>query len=265
MESNFQFKKKFGQNFLKDKNIIKNTVQIANITKDDLVIEVGPGAGVLTKELALKAKMVLSYEVDTSLEDILTLNLKDYENIKICYKDFLKADLKQDIEEYEYNHLFFVSNVPYYITTPILFKLISSALPFEKIIMMVQKEVGDRFSATKGKKQYGALTVLLNYYFNIKKEFFVPRTKFHPVPNVDSVVVSFTPKKDKEYLKSEEFFQEIVHDSFRFKRKTIRNNLKNYNLDLVAEILKKYGYDLNTRAEAMEYPVFIDLANGLYE
>ena len=265
MEDKFVFKKKYGQNFLKDQNTIARIANIVGLTKEDFVIEVGPGAGSLTKDLEKKKKNVLCYEIDKTLEKILTENLKSYNNISILYQDFLKADLKADSKNYHYKNLYFVSNVPYYITTPILFKLISSSLYFQKIVMMVQKEVGDRFCASKGKKEYGALTVLLNYYFDTKKEFFVSRNQFYPIPKVDSVVVSFTPKENRENLKNEAFFIKLVHDSFQFKRKTIRNNLKNYNLEKVESVLKKYHYDLSTRAENIEYNVFVDLANSLYE
>lgn len=131
--------------------------------------------------------------------------------------------------------------------------------------MMVQKEVGERFTSIVGKKEYGALTVLLRYYFETKKEFLVSREEFIPKPNVDSVVVSFKPRKDKEDLVNEEFFQQLVHDSFQFKRKTLRNNLKKYDLNIVSKVLEKYNLDLNVRAEQLEYNIFVDLANNLYK
>ena len=158
-----------------------------------------------------------------------------------------------------------ILNKKYYITTPILFKLINSGLYFSKIVMMVQKEVGERFTSTPGKKEYGALTVLLRYYFDTKKEFLVSREEFIPKPNVDSIVVSFKPKETKEKLMSEEFFQQIVHDSFQFKRKTLRNNLKKYDLKLVSEVLEKYNLDLSVRAEQLDYKIFVDIANKLYK
>ena len=143
-------------------------------------------------------------------------------------------------------------------------KLIESGIHFENIVMMVQKEVGDRFSTKPGNREYGSITVLLNYFYNIKKEFFVSRKEFIPEPNVDSVIVSFREKKDKLNLKSFTFFEKVVRDSFQFKRKTIKNNLKKYNLEVVAEVLNKYEFDLSVRAEMLPVEVFVDLANCLY-
>ena len=265
MMDDFKFKKKFGQNFLTNKAIIKKIAVVADVKPNSLIIEVGPGSGNLTVVLAdiYKDSKILAYEIDTSLEDILSLRFKDFDNIKLLFSDFLKADLNENVSRFSYNNLYFVSNVPYYITTPILFKLISSNLPFEKIVMMVQKEVGDRFCSSVSKKEYNALTVILNYFFLIKKEFIVDRNQFHPRPNVDSVVVSFTKKENKEKLNNLDFFIELVHDSFQFKRKTLRNNLKKYDLKKIESVLSKYGYDLNVRAEAIDYKIFVDIANTL--
>lgn len=259
-----KFKKRFGQNFLKDINIVRKIVNVADIDNNSLVIEVGPGGGVMTKELALVAKNVLAYEVDLELKEELEKRVGSCENVEVKFKDFLEANIKDDIEKYQYDKLFFVSNVPYYITTPILLKIIKSNLNFDKVVMMVQKEVGERFASLPGRKEYGAITVLLNYYYDIKLEFKVSRKQFIPEPNVDSVVVSFVPKKERLEVKDVTYFEKIVRDSFQFKRKTIRNNLKNYNIEIVEEVLEKFGYDLNVRAENLEYEVFVELANQLY-
>ncbi len=263
--SEFRFKKKYGQNFLQNKNIIDKIANTAEVKPNSLIIEVGPGSGNLTVSLAslYKNSNVLAYEVDNSLEDVLASRLKDYDNVKILFIDFLKADIVSDVEEYSYENLYFVSNVPYYITTPILFKLISSNLGFEKIVMMVQKEVGDRFCSKVSSKDYGALTVILNYFFDVRKEFVVDRNQFYPRPNVDSVVVSFSKRDDKEDLINRDFFIQLVHDSFQFKRKTLRNNLKKYNLSIIENVLNKYGFDLSVRAEALNYKIFVDMANAL--
>lgn len=260
---NVRFKKKFGQNFLKNDQVIEKIVNICNITKKDLVIEVGPGGGILTKSLANLSKKVIAYEIDDELEDELVAKLREFSNINIIYKDFLKADIKADIQGIEYDNLYFVSNVPYYITTPIINKLMESNVKFTKIVMMVQKEVADRLSAVPGNRNYGAITVLLNYYYNIKKEFFVSKNEFVPKPNVDSEVISLEEKKEKIYLKNRDYFNVLVRDSFQFKRKNIKNNLKKYNLDKVLEILKKYDYDLSVRAEQLDYSIFVEIANEL--
>lgn len=263
--NDFKFKKKYGQNFLQNKNIIKKIALKADAIPNSLIIEVGPGSGNLTVALAelYSDSKILAYEIDTSLEDILADKCFNYKNIEVVFSDFLNTNLVEDVNKYSYAALYFVSNVPYYITTPILFKLIDSGLPFEKIVMMVQKEVGDRFTCLPSNKEYSAITVMLNYFFYIKKEFPVDRNQFYPRPNVDSVVVSFTRKDCQESLVDKELFKKVVHDSFQFKRKTLRNNLKKYNLNIISNVLNNYGYDLSVRAEMLDYKIFVDIANAL--
>lgn len=258
-----KFKKKYGQNFLKDVNVVKRIVDIVKDRDNSLVIEVGPGGGILTRELATSFNNVLCYEIDESLKDELNSRIGEFDNIQVIYKDFLSCDISKDIEDYKYENLYFISNVPYYITSPIILKLIDSGIIFNKIIMMVQKEVGDRFSSNYGTKEYGAISVILQYYFDIKKEFVVSRGNFIPVPNVDSVIVSFTPKNRTNKCIDETKFRTLVNNSFQFKRKTIKNNLFNYNLDLVNSVLEKHGYNLNSRAEEIDVDTFIDLSNSL--
>ena len=258
-----KFKKKFGQNFLKDINIVKKIVRSAEIDEKSLVIEVGPGGGIMTRELSIVADNVLAYEIDEEFKEEHAKRLGDRDNITILFQDFLESDIVKDVEKYDYDKLYFVSNVPYYITTPIILKLIESGLSFEKIVMMVQKEVGDRFSTKSGNKEYGSITVLLNYFYNIKKEFFVSRKQFVPEPNVDSVIISFSEKNDKLPLNDFNFFEKLVRESFQYKRKTLRNNLKGYDLDKVNKVLEKYGKDLSVRAEALDVEVFVEIANEL--
>lgn len=200
-QEQFKFKKSFGQNFLKDINIVKKIVNSAEIKEKALVIEIGPGAGILTKELAKVSNQVLAYEIDFRLEDILANTLKEYDNIDIIFDDFLNRNVGEDLKNYTYDHLYVVSNLPYYITTPIITKLIEDDVDVEKIVVMVQKEVGDRFAALPGTKDYNSLTVFLNYYFDIKKLFVVNRNQFVPRPNVDSVIVSLTQKVNKLEIK----------------------------------------------------------------
>lgn len=258
-----KFKKKYGQNFLRNISVVERIVNVSEIGDNDLVIEVGPGGAIMTRELSKRAGNVLAYEIDEDLKEELSKRLNGCSNVDVLFKDFLDADLVSDVKNYSYDKLFFVSNVPYYITTPILMKIIESNLSFSKIVMMVQKEVGDRFSTKPGSKEYGSITVLLNYFFDVKKEFLVSRNQFIPVPNVDSVIVSFTEKSNKKYLKNFLFFQKIVRDSFQYKRKTIKNNLRSYDLKIVSDVLSKYGYDLSVRAENLQLDVFVDLANEL--
>ena len=259
----FNFKKKFGQNFLKNIGIVEKIADVASITKDDLVIEVGPGKGILTEQLALRSKQVLAYEIDTELENDLSILKSKYNNIDIIFDDFIKRNIINDIENYSYNNIYFVSNVPYYITTPILMKLMDSNINFSMIVMMIQKEVGDRFSAKTNSKEYGSITVYLNYFYNIKKEFIVKRGEFIPVPNVDSVVVSFSRKDNLLKLNNKEFFFKLVRDSFKFKRKTIKNNLFDYNLDIIEKVLISNGYSLTSRAEQLPLEIYVELANNL--
>ena len=259
----FNFKKKYGQNFLKNPQILEKIATTPSYQEKSLVMEVGPGAGALTKYLSCYANYVLCYEIDVQLEDILARQLKQFENVQVYFADFLKRDIEKDVQNYSYDHLYFVSNVPYYITTPILFKLLNSHLVFDEIVMLVQKEVGDRFTAKPQTKQYGALTVLLNYYFDIQKCFSVGKKEFVPEPHVDSVVVSFKGKKEKLDLIDASHFFKLVHDSFRFKRKTLYNNLRSYPKEIMESVLEKYGYTVTNRAEEIPYFVFVELSNAL--
>ena len=260
---NFNLKKMYGQNFIIDENIINNIINKAFIDKDTLVIEIGPGAGSLTNKLALNAKNVLCYEIDTSLKPILDENLKEYNNVEIIYNDFLKSNVINDIKKYNYKKLYVVENLPYYITTPLIVKFIEELIPVDKIIVMVQKEVGDRFKASVGTKAYGSLSVYLNYYFDIKKLLDVSRNVFMPKPNVDSIVIELDAKEKKYELKNPTLFFKLIRDSFSQKRKTLRNNLKGYDLDKISEILKKYDMDLSVRAEQLSVDIFVLIANNL--
>jgi len=257
------FKKKYGQNFLKRKAVVERIADVCAITKNDLVIEVGPGGAILTQELARRAGNVLAYEIDVDLEPELNRKLGDFSNVTILFQDFLESNITKDIANFSYENIYFVSNVPYYITTPIVMKLIDSKINFKKICMMVQKEVGLRFTAVPGSKVYGSISVFLNYFYRVKKEFLVSRKEFVPVPNVDSVIISFESRKALLSLTDEKLFFRIVRDSFQFKRKNIRNNLKKYNLEVVSSVLEKYGYNLSVRAEQLPLEIFIELANAL--
>ena len=260
---NFKYKKAYGQNFLNDNSIVEKIVRESNIKEDSLVLEVGPGSGKLTKELAKKAKNVLAFEIDTRLEDTLDENLKEFHNIDIIFDDFLKRDIKEDIKDYSYQNLYLIANIPYYITTPILLRIINSKLPFEKVVVMVQKEVGDRFTARVGTKAYGSITVFLNYYFNVSKMFVVNRNLFTPKPNVDSVVLSLETKKEQFDVIDEELLFKLIRDSFRFKRKNLHNNLKGYDLEIVEKILHENNFDLTARAEMLSIDIFVKIANAL--
>ncbi len=262
-QNDFRLKKQYGQNFIIDENIIDNIIQKSNIDKETLVLEIGPGAGSLTYKLSQAAKQVLCYEIDTTLEEVLKENLHDSSNVEILFQDFLKANPLEDLKKYSYQKLYVIANLPYYITTPIIMKIIEDRVPVDKICVMVQKEVGNRFKAQPGSKEYGSLSVYLNYYFSMKKLLDVSRNVFLPKPNVDSIVIEFTKKEHSMKVLDEALFFKLIRDSFEQKRKTLKNNLKNYDLTIVEDVLKRHGLDLSVRAEALELAIFIEIANEL--
>lgn len=259
----FDYKKNLGQNFLQDKNIIDKIVNAPDYGDNNLVIEIGPGAGALTKELLKKVDRAILYEVDTRLEKILNKELSTFVNYELIFDDFLNRDVNKDISKYDFDNLYIVANLPYYITTPIITKIINDKIPTNEIVIMIQKEVADRFSAKPGSKEYGQITVFLNYFFDIDNVCNVSKNCFFPKPKVDSAVIKMKRKESNDYIKNFDVFNKLVKDSFRFKRKTIKNNLVGYDLDIISNILTKYGFDINTRSENIPYNVFIEIANEL--
>lgn len=262
-KNQFYFKKKYGQNFIIDENVINKIVENSNIDNKTLVIEIGPGSGSLTAKIAEKAQNVICYEIDITLKNILEENLKKYHNVSIYYQDFLESKVIDELNNYNYDKLYVVANLPYYITTPIITKIIEENIVVDKIVVMVQKEVGERFKASVGTKDYNSLSIFLNYYFDIRKIMDISRNIFMPRPNVDSIVIEFIKNKKNYHIKDEIFFFTLVRDSFKQKRKTLKNNLKNYNLEIVEKVLNKYGFDLNTRAEMLEPIIFAEISNEL--
>lgn len=260
---NHHFKKKFGQNFITDTKIIDKIIDMAAIENDSLIIEIGPGSGMLTKAISKKANHVLAYEIDKDLREFLTNNLSDCINVDIIWDDFLKRDIIMDIKKYDYKHLYVIANLPYYITTPIITKFINDDIKIDKMVIMIQKEVANRLLAEPSSKEYGSLTVFLNYHFNLKKLFDVSRNVFIPKPNVDSCIVELKAKDNKVNVTNENLFYSLVRDSFKYKRKTLKNNLSNYDLVKVESILNKYGKDLTVRAEQLSLEIFADISNNL--
>ncbi|MFA5603859.1 MAG: 16S rRNA (adenine(1518)-N(6)/adenine(1519)-N(6))-dimethyltransferase RsmA [Bacilli bacterium] len=259
----FNFKKKFGQNFIVDENIINAIVNKSNVDKETLVIEIGPGGGALTNKLAQAAKEVLCYEIDTKLKEILGNNLEGHKNVKIIFEDFLKRDVIDDIKSYEYEKLYVVANLPYYITTPIIIKLIEDNINPDKIVVMVQKEVGNRLRAKPGTKDYNSLSIFINYFYDVKKIMDISKNVFIPKPNVDSIVVEFNKIEKRFVLKNKELFFKIIYDSFRQKRKTIKNNLREYDLETIEKVLLNNHFNLESRAEQIPIEVFVEIANNL--
>ena len=264
---NLRAKKNFGQNFLVDASV---TGRMASTLRDDgVVIEVGPGIGSLTEELAKRAKHVRSYEIDERLIPVLEDTLKDYDNVEIVLQDILETDINKELQTLvdKYKHIEFAANLPYYITTPVLFKLFESSIPFEKIVVMIQKEVADRFSAKPGTKEYGALSVESQYLYDVKKLFNVPRTSFNPAPNVDSAVISFTKHEKNKTVDNEKLFFELVKACFKQRRKTLYNNLKEYfdSKEKAESLLLKANIPLETRAEMLDLNQYIELYKALKE
>ncbi len=253
------FKKRFGQNFLNDQNILQKISSSVTPKENDLIIEIGPGSGNLTKYLQKYNANLICYEIDETLKERLALIKND--KTTFIFKDFLTTNLKDDIKNIDYNDLYIIANIPYYITTPIIEKITFSSLKPTAIVLMMQKEVGLRLTAKPNSKEYGYITVLLNYYYDINLLFDVSKKSFYPEPNVDSVVVKFTSKEQIpiDFKK----FNSFIQDAFKYKRKNLRNNLKQYDEIKISYILSKYGYSLNNRAENLPLEVFIDIIDNL--
>lgn len=269
----FSFKKSLGQNFLIDPNILRNIVSHANLTKDSGAIEVGPGIGALTEHLAREAKKVVSFEIDQRLLPVLEDTLSPYENVEIVHSDVLKADVAKIIET-EFSgikDIMVVANLPYYVTTPILMKLLNDRLPIRGFVVMMQKEVADRISAKPGTKAYGSLSIAIQYYMTAEVAMIVPKTVFMPQPNVDSAVIRLI-KHDTPPVQviDEDFLFEVSRLSFAQRRKTILNNLQNglvngkQNKQKIIEALEQAGIEPTRRGETLTIQEFGQLADFLY-
>ena len=258
---NFEYKKSLGQNFISDDNIIRKIVKNSDIDKDTLVIEIGPGAGSLSKEIIPLSGYTILYEIDTRLEEILTSKLSKNDNYKIIFGDFLNQDISNLKNEYKYSKIYVVANLPYYITTPIITKLMNELYP-DKMIIMIQEEVANRISSLPKTRDYGMISVLLGSRYTIDKLFKVSRNCFKPIPNVDSAVISLE-KRDLLLDVDKNKFETLIKQAFQYKRKNLRNNLKNYDLNLIQSILEKCGYNLSNRAEDIPVEVFIEIAKKI--
>lgn len=258
---NFEFKKSLGQNFISDENIVNKIVDRAMIDKDTLVIEIGPGAGSLSKKIVPLAGYAILYEIDKRLKEILERELAMYDNYKIIFNDFLLQNVKKDIEGYKYGKIYVVANLPYYITSPIIIKLLKEIYP-DRIVIMVQEEVALRLSAKEGSRDYGMISCLLGSKYNITKLFKVNRGSFQPVPNVDSAVIMLD--KHNDYVINDiDKYERLLKDAFQFKRKNLKNNLYNYDLVKIGEILNKYNLSLTNRAEEIPIKVFVEIVNNI--
>ncbi len=260
MDNFIPAKKSLGQNFLQDENILKKIADSINTLEDDLIIEIGPGKGALTKYLKAKNSYLLCYEIDTRMKDI--LNSYEDKKTNIIYKDFLKTNIIEDIKNIPYNNIYIIANIPYYITTPII-KHVINLSNLKSMTLLVQKEVAKRFTAKPGTKDYNSLTIYLNYYFDIKYLFEVKNTCFRPIPKVDSATVNFTKKEKNFICKNPDLFFKIVEDAFKMKRKTLKNNLKSYNWNKITSILANHNLPDTVRAEQIPIELFIEIANNI--
>jgi 16S rRNA (adenine1518-N6/adenine1519-N6)-dimethyltransferase len=269
----FSFKKSLGQNFLIDTNILKKIVSFADLSESSGAIEIGPGIGALTEQLARSSKKVVAFEIDQRLLPILQDTLSPYENVKVIHKDVLEADVRMVMED-EFqgiNDIMVVANLPYYVTTPIIMKLLEDRLPIRGIVCMLQKEVADRISAKPGTKEYGSLSIAIQYYTDAETVMIVPKTVFVPQPNVDSAVIRLTKREKPAVLvKDEDFFFQVTKASFAQRRKTLLNNLTSQLPDgkeKKEEILKALsasGIEPVRRGETLSLEEFGRLADELY-
>ncbi len=249
-------KKGYGQNFLINKGIIEKIVQTANLTKEDYVIEIGPGLGSLSEYLCLNAKKVICFEIDELMVKILKETLSQYDNVLVVEGDFLKQDVKKYISEhFEPNaKVKVVANLPYYITTPILSKLLKIDNIIEETFM-VQKEMGERFIGKVNTKDYNALSVFMQYYTNTTKAFIVGKNNFYPIPNIDSIVLNAKFLKKDLGIKDDDKFMDFVKASFAQRRKTMINNLSNFYKISKSKLeikFKELGFDPNVRSESLD-------------
>ncbi|MET0959530.1 MAG: 16S rRNA (adenine(1518)-N(6)/adenine(1519)-N(6))-dimethyltransferase RsmA [Psychrobacillus psychrotolerans] len=269
----FSFKKSLGQNFLIDPNILRNIVSHADLTKDSAAIEIGPGIGALTEHLARAAGKVVAFEIDQRLLPVLADTLSPYDNVDVIHADILDVDVKQIFEEQlqDYKDVMVVANLPYYVTTPILLKLLMDRLPIRGLVVMMQKEVADRITASPGTKAYGSLSIAIQYYMQTEIAMIVPKAVFMPQPNVDSAVIKLTRREAPPVqVIDEEFLFKVSRGSFVQRRKTIINNLQSSlpngkaKKDLIIQALEKVGVDPTRRGETLSIEEFGKLSNELY-
>lgn len=265
---NFAFQKKFGQNFLIDTHVLERIVTAAGVTKDDLVLEIGPGIGSMTQYLCENAREVIAVEIDTALIPILKDTLSEYDNVTVINKDILKVDINQlAMEKNQGRPIKVVANLPYYITTPIIMGLFESHVPIDNITVMVQKEVADRMQVGPGTKDYGALSLAVQYYAEPYIVANVPPNCFIPRPNVGSAVIRLTTHKEiPVYVEDEKLMFRLIRASFNQRRKTLVNGLNNspeihLPKEVIAQAIEELGVSPTIRGEALDLEQFAELSN----
>jgi 16S rRNA (adenine1518-N6/adenine1519-N6)-dimethyltransferase len=268
----FSFKKSLGQNFLIEPNVLSRIVDHANVTDKTGVIEIGPGIGALTEQLARRAKKVVAFEIDQRLLPILNETLAPYPNVTIIHQDVLEANLTEAIQEHfnDCEEIMVVANLPYYVTTPIIMKLLEDQLPLKGIVVMLQKEVADRIAAKPSTKEYGSLSIAVQYYTEAKTVMTVPKTVFVPQPNVDSAIIRLLVRnKPIVELNNEAFFFQIVRASFAQRRKTLLNNLVHFLPNgkelkpVIEDTLAQVEIDGKRRGESLSIEEFSKLSDAL--
>ena len=264
----FAFQKRFGQNFLIDAHVLEKIVSAAGITKDDCVLEIGPGIGTMTQYLAESAGQVIAVEIDTNLLPILADTLKDYSNVKVINQDILKVDINELVKEYNNGRpIKVVANLPYYITTPIIMGLFESNVPIDNITVMVQKEVADRMQVGPGSKDYGALYLAVQYYASPYIVANVPPNCFIPRPNVGSAVIRLTRYQEPPVqVKDPKLMFKLIRASFNQRRKTLQNGLNNspeisFSKEEITKAIESLGVSPSVRGEALSLEQFAQLAN----
>ena len=269
---NFAFQKRFGQNFLIDTHVLDKIIDSAQITKDDFVLEIGPGIGTMTQYLAEAAREVAAVEIDKTLLPILDDTLKDWDNVTVINNDILKVDIRQlALEKNQGRPIKVVANLPYYITTPIIMGLFESHVPIDSITIMVQKEVADRMQEGPGSKEYGALSLAVQYYAKPEIVVNVPPSCFMPQPKVGSAVIRLTRHSEPPVtVKSEKLLFQVIRPSFNQRRKTLANGLANYGAfglpkEELQACIEELGVPVNIRGEALSLEQFAQLSNIIYD
>lgn len=265
---NFNFQKKFGQNFLINTGVLEDIIDAAEVTDEDMVLEIGPGIGTMTQYLCENARQVIAVEIDTNLIPILKDTLSAYDNVRIINDDILKVDINELAREYNNGRpIKVVANLPYYITTPIIMGLFESHVPIESITVMVQKEVADRMQAGPGTKDYGALSLAVQYYSKPQIVVNVPPSCFMPQPKVGSTVISLRRHQQPVVqAEDEKLMFKVIRASFNQRRKTLANGLNNYggiNLtkEQIQQSIEELGVPVNIRGEALSLEQFACLSN----
>lgn len=265
----FKFSKSLGQNFLTNKNIIDKIISGMELEDSDTVLEIGPGIGVITAEAAQKASKVIAVEIDKNLIPILSKTLSRFDNVKIVNEDILKTDVKELLAGEGVNRVKVVGNLPYYITTPIIMKLLEEGIDAKTITVMMQKEVADRIKAGPGSKTYGAISVAVQYYCTVDKIADVPRSVFMPQPNVDSVVLRLNIRKEPPIqVADRKLFFDCIRAGFGQRRKTLLNSLQaigGTSKEVIAQALKAANIDCTRRAETLTLEEFGQITNEVYK